>query len=243
MARTTKSLGAIRPPIGGSEALSLSEQIASQLAESIVQGEYEPGDRIHEVAISDRFQVSRGPVREALRILEKEGLVSIQPRRGAIVSKLTIEEVEDVFEIRATLLGLAGRRAAAKQDPSLPKELRERVKRLESHLELDESEEVTDSYLAEVQELNLLLCARTGSERLTTIIYSLLHQTLRYSRLGLSTKARRLQSVQNWTKLIEAIEKGDVEEAEAATYRLVDRSKEMAIKLLREEEERQAKSG
>ena len=47
MARTTKSLGAIRPPIGGSEALSLSEQIASQLAESIVQGEYEPGDRIH----------------------------------------------------------------------------------------------------------------------------------------------------------------------------------------------------
>lgn len=236
--RMPKSLGAIRPPIGGGEALSLAEQIAAQLAESIVQGEYEPGDRIHEVAVSDRFQVSRGPVREALRILEKEGLVSIQPRRGAVVTKLTIDEVQDVFEIRATLLGLAGRRAALKGDETLAEELRARLKRLENLLELDDGEDVTDAYLAEVQELNLLLCARTGSERLTTIIYSLLHQTLRYSRLGLSTNERRRQSVRNWARLIDLIEKGDVEGAEAATFTLVERSKDMAIKLLREEEAR-----
>ena len=107
MARTTKSLGAIRPPIGGSEALSLSEQIASQLAESIVQGEYEPGDRIHEVAISDRFQVSRGPVREALRLLEVRGLVSHVPRRGFRVKLYEDRELRDHFMLRGELEALA----------------------------------------------------------------------------------------------------------------------------------------
>lgn len=232
--RTSRSLGSIRPPLGGSEALSLAEQIASQLAESIVQGEYEPGERIHEVAVSERFQVSRGPVREALRILEKEGLIRIQPRRGAVVTKLTVQEVEDVFEIRAMLLGIAGRRAANMQDKQLAAELRGRIEKLRGLLDLEESEDVTDAYLAEVQELNLLLCARTGSERLTSIIYSLLHQTMRYSRLGLSTNERRKQSVANWTRLIELIEKGDGKGAEEATQTLVERSKKMAVKLLTE---------
>ena len=240
--RMPKSLGSIRPPIGGGEALSLAEQIAAQLAESIVQGEYEPGDRIHEVAVSDRFQVSRGPVREALRILEKEGLVQIQPRRGAIVTKLSIQEVEDVFEIRATLLGLAGRRAAQKGDKSLAEELRERLTRLKNLLDLEENEDTTDSYLAEVQELNLLLCARTGSERLTSIIFSLLHQTMRYSRLGLSTNERRKQSVENWARLVNCIETGDAAGAEEATRLLVNRSKDMAVKLL-QDEKRAAEKG
>ncbi|WP_457772517.1 GntR family transcriptional regulator [Phycobium rhodophyticola] len=70
----------LRSQITGGEALSLSEQIASQLADSIARGDYEPGDRIHEVAVSERFQVSRGPVREALRILEKRG--SLASSRG-----------------------------------------------------------------------------------------------------------------------------------------------------------------
>ncbi len=230
-----KSIGAIRPPVRRDEALSLSEQIASKLAEAIVQGQYEPGERIHEVAVSERFQVSRGPVREALRILEKEGLIQIQPRRGAVVTKLTIREVEDVFEIRGLLLGLAGARAARMRDPELGAALREGIDRLRALAALGEGDEVTDAYLAEVQELNLMLCARTGSERLTSIIYSLLHQTLRYSRLGLSTGERRAQSIANWTRLAELIEAGDAEEAERATRTLVERSKNMAVKLLSEE--------
>jgi DNA-binding GntR family transcriptional regulator len=233
-AHMRKSLGSIRPPLGGGEALSLSEQIASKLAESIVQGVYEPGDRIHEVAVSDRFQVSRGPVREALRILEKEGLVQIQPRRGAVVTNLTIQEVQDVFEIRAMLLGLAGRRAAQIQNAELTAELKARVNRLSDLLDIEETEEVTDAYLTEVQELNLLLCARTGSERLTSIIYSLLHQTMRYSRLGLSTNQRRRQSAANWAKLVELIEKGDGKGAQEMTEILVERSKNMAVRLLKD---------
>jgi DNA-binding GntR family transcriptional regulator len=78
-------LASIRPP-GGPETWSLAEQIASQLAEMIIKGDYEPGSRVHETAVSSRFKVSRGPVREALRLLEKEGLITILPARSSPIS-------------------------------------------------------------------------------------------------------------------------------------------------------------
>jgi DNA-binding GntR family transcriptional regulator len=65
---------------------SLSEQIAAQLSERIVTGLYAPGQRIMEQAIAAEFAVSRGPVREALRLLERDGLVTILPRRGAQIT-------------------------------------------------------------------------------------------------------------------------------------------------------------
>jgi DNA-binding GntR family transcriptional regulator len=74
--------------------LSLPEQIASRLSERIVSGAYEPGQRIMEQALAQEFAVSRGPVREALRILERDGLVTILPRRGAIVTDLSVDEVK-----------------------------------------------------------------------------------------------------------------------------------------------------
>ena len=225
-------LASIRPPFGaGGEALSLAEQIATQLAEAIVSEEYAPGARIHEVAVSERFQVSRGPVREALRILENEGLVTILPRRGAIVTKLSVAEVDDVFEIRAVLIGLAAARLA-RHGGQAAAVLRPRTDALRDLVERGNEH---DAYVAAVQELNLLLCAETGSERLTSMVYSLLHQTLRYARLGLSTLERRRDSAANWGRLVDHIERGDADAAEAAAKYLVSRSREMAIRLLRTE--------
>jgi DNA-binding GntR family transcriptional regulator len=226
-------LASIRPPFGaGGEALSLAEQIATQLAEAIIGDEYAPGARIHEVAVSERFQVSRGPVREALRILENEGLVTILPRRGAIVSKLSVSEVEDVFEIRAVLIGLAASRLA-RRGAEAAAVLRPHSDAL---ADLVEGENGHDAYLAAVQQLNLLLCAETGSERLTAMVYSLFHQTLRYARLGLSTVERRRDSAANWSRLVDHIERGDAEAAASAARYLVSRSRETAIRLLQSEQ-------
>ena len=225
-------LASIRPPFGaGGEALSLAEQIATQLAEAIIADEYAPGARIHEVAVSERFQVSRGPVREALRILENEGLVTILPRRGAIVSKLSVGEVEDLFEIRAVLIGLAAARLA-RRGAEAAAVLRPHADMLGK---LVEGEDAHDAYLAAVQQLNLRLCAETGSERLTSMVYSLFHQTLRYARLGLSTVERRRDSAANWSRLVDHIERGDAEAAASAARYLVSRSRETAIRLLRNE--------
>lgn len=231
-------LGYLRPPSQRGEALSLAEQIASQLAGTIILGDYSPGERIHESLVSERFSVSRGPVREALRILDKQGLVRIQPRRGAIVTKLTVQEVEDVFEIRGGVFAIAGRRATQMRDPALIEALKKGVSQLADLQKMDDYGDVTDAYLAKTQELNLLLCSQTSSDLLVSIMYSLLHQTMRYTRLGLSTKDRRRQSLKNWRNLLKSIEKGDTRGAETAISALVGRSKDMAIKLLQEENQK-----
>src|SRR5262245_56256603 len=96
--------------------LSLAEQIAARLSERIVTGLYPPGQRVMEQAVAAEFEVSRGPVRESLRLLEKDGLVTILPRRGALVTKLSIDEVREIFDIRAMLNGLRDRAIAEDAD-------------------------------------------------------------------------------------------------------------------------------
>lgn len=217
----------------GAEALSLAEQIATQLAESIINDIYVPGTRIHEVAVSKRFQVSRGPVREALRILENAGLVSIQPRRGAIVTDLSVAEVEDIFEIRTVLVGLAARRLARDCPPETLSQMEERVAELQGLNKQAQQNPVR--YVSISQELSFLLCAGTGSERLTSIVYSLFHQTIRYTRIGLSTPERRQISAQSWAALLDNIRSGAEDRAESTARELVSNSRHMAIRMLRSE--------
>jgi DNA-binding GntR family transcriptional regulator len=217
----------------GAEALSLAEQIATQLAESIINDVYVPGTRIHEVAVSKRFQVSRGPVREALRILENAGLVSIQSRRGAIVTDLSVAEVEDIFEIRAVLVGLAARRLARDCPPETLSQMEERVAELQGLNKQAQQNPVR--YVSISQELSFLLCAGTGSERLTSIVYSLFHQTIRYTRIGLSTPERRQISARSWAALLDNIRSGAEDGAESTARELVNNSRHMAIRMLRSE--------
>jgi DNA-binding GntR family transcriptional regulator len=71
---------------------------------AIAGGEYAPDERVREEALADEFEVSRGPVREAQRIQEKDSVVRILPNRGAHVTQLSVKEVSDIFEVRRTLL-------------------------------------------------------------------------------------------------------------------------------------------
>ena len=82
---------------------SLTSAVAERLREKIVRGEIKEGEQLRQDAIAAQFQVSRIPVREALRQLEAEGLISIVPHRGAVVSLLSCEEIEEIFEMRAVL--------------------------------------------------------------------------------------------------------------------------------------------
>lgn len=82
---------------------SLSEAVAERLREMILRGEFSEGEQLRQDAIAANFQVSRIPVREALRQLEAEGLIKIVAHRGAVVSSLSSDEIEELFEIRALL--------------------------------------------------------------------------------------------------------------------------------------------
>ncbi|MEA3079887.1 MAG: hypothetical protein QOF05_1295 [Sphingomonadales bacterium] len=104
----------------GSGAESLHEKLSSQLRDLIVEGEFEPGARISERLLCERFGVSRTPLREVLKVLASEGLVDLLPNRGARVARLEDRDVEDMFEVMAALEALSGRLACARiSEPAL----------------------------------------------------------------------------------------------------------------------------
>lgn len=86
---------------------SLPAQVQEMLREEIVTGVWEPGVRLPEIALCERFGVSRTPLREALKALETEGLLNLYPSRGAIVADVTIKDIEDKMRVLRVLEGLA----------------------------------------------------------------------------------------------------------------------------------------
>lgn len=217
---------------------SLPEQIAARLSERIVAGAYEPGRRIMEQAIAAEFAVSRGPVREALRILERDGLVTILPRRGAIVTNLSITEVKEIFDIRAMLNGLRDRLIAEDSD-------RGRVLEIVAPYIAQLARAAKDpkrarEYVDTMAALNRILTEACPSVRLRTILESLARQTLRYAQIGLATAERRRQSATHWQKLLEAIRKGDGANAERIARERVLDSRDAAIRALQDAEREKA---
>ena len=95
------------------EYLPLRDVVFNTLRKAILKGELKPGERLMEIALAERLGVSRTPVREAMRKLELEGLVSIIPNKGAYVTGITRQDVEDIYAIRSLLEGLCARWATA----------------------------------------------------------------------------------------------------------------------------------
>lgn len=209
--------------------LTVPEQIAAQLGDRILDGRLPPGARIGEQELADEFQVSRGPVREAIRILEREGLATILARRGAIVTELSADELREIFEIRAALFDTVARQVAAERPPELLAVLRAGVQRLE---ELATGPHDGDAY-AETTYRLLLIAARFGANRrLQRMLASLSLQTLRYSKLGLQSVERRQRSARLWRQALHALERGDAERLVALSRQRIEESGEEAARRL-----------
>ncbi|WP_308282969.1 GntR family transcriptional regulator [Pseudonocardia nigra] len=96
----------------------LRDRVRDELRARIADGRIGPGERLYETAIAEELGVSRLPVREAIRMLESEGMVSVLPRRGGVlVRQLDRRDVEDLFDVREALEVLAARRAAERAGP------------------------------------------------------------------------------------------------------------------------------
>ena len=96
--------------------LTIPEQIATRVAAAIVNGEYRDGERLREQELAEAYGVSRGPVREALRALERYGLAVLLPRRGAYVVGLSLDVIAEAFNARAALAGIAVRQLTRRGD-------------------------------------------------------------------------------------------------------------------------------
>jgi len=108
------------------EYLPLREVVFNTLRQAIIQGEFQPGERLMEVSIANKLGVSRTPVREAIRMLELEGLVTMFPRRGAEVANITVRDLKDALEVRMAIESLSVRLACERIDEDGIKELQQK---------------------------------------------------------------------------------------------------------------------
>jgi DNA-binding GntR family transcriptional regulator len=109
----------------------LGEQVSQILSDAILEGILKGGDRLVETELQKKFGVSRSPLREAYRDLEKKGLVTIVPRRGTCVRKITRRDIEENFPVRSVLEGLAARQACGKMSGKDKKRMLQSLRNME----------------------------------------------------------------------------------------------------------------
>lgn len=151
---------------------SLHEHIYLTLRDDITEGRIRPGERLVELALAERFGVSQGPVREALRRLGQEGLLVTQPRRGTRVRELTLAEIDDIFEMRAELESWAARRFVARRTPESCAALVEAFDALKEAGRAGDATAVVDRDL----DLHAAICAGAGSPLLLSTWRSIIMQ-------------------------------------------------------------------
>ena len=209
---SSASIGAVRKP----EDLTASG-IAREIVRLIEQRVYSPGSRIIEQDLADRFQVSRGPVREAIRMLAAQGVLKLTHQRGASVIRMSDEEAVDAIEISALLFGLAARRAALSTDPLAKEKINRFARRLETLAKgtIGSSEFFQETLAAGRTLLDVADSKRVSEEimRIRAGAPNLL------GPLCFPTKSIRRKAARTWMQLADAIAEGDEKKAERLALR------------------------
>lgn len=156
--------------------LPLRDVVFQTLREAILRGDLKPGERLMELQLASKLGVSRTPIREAIRMLEQEGLTVTVPRRGAEVAKMTLKGMEDVLEIRQALDELAVQLACVRITDEQLEELKERKTEFEISLK---SADVTRIAEADVHFHDVIYDA-TGNPKLISLLNNLREQIYRY---------------------------------------------------------------
>lgn len=217
LAKTIENIDTRLPSGLNTKTLTLAEQIANRIADLIISGKYQPGQRVSEQELASLFSVSRGPIREALRILEKEDFVRILPRRFTEVTRLTSCEVEQIFEIRAALISLAARLTTQRMTADVTHYMQWSITEVERLASGDNVGE----FLRLVYRLSMFLTESSRNEKLEAMFVSMSRQTLALTHRVLSKPPNRKRWARNWQKLARAIIQGDIQGASDAANHLV----------------------
>jgi DNA-binding GntR family transcriptional regulator len=185
---------------------SSPEVIAESLRQAIIGGQLGPGESLRQENLARHYAVSRIPVREALRQLESEGWIVLQRNRGARVSPLSVEEVREIYEIRASLEATALRLAAPHHTP-------QSLKHAAAVLRVSRSENDHSLFAQHNREFHLALYAPASRPRLVAMIDSLHSQGERYLRLKLDMPAYKHESDDEHEQILKALRAGKIERA------------------------------
>ena len=190
-------------------APSVVDLVAGELRALILRGELRPGERLIEERLTERFGISRPPLREALRLLEHEGLVQRQPRRGAIVTPLSAGDVREIYSLRWALERLALELAVPIDDPRRLAPLREALAAMRVAATAADPEALLDANW----RFHLELCSLPGHRRLLTAYASLMQQLRVCMAINLRFREALtgdpVDSVRRHERLLALIEAGD----------------------------------
>lgn len=207
------------------EQASLSGQIVESLRRAIIAGDLEPGSRLVERDLCDRFAVSRGPVREALRQLSAEGLVRHEPHRGPTVERVGEQDLRDLYRVRGCLEGLAGESFALRATEEDLARLRAAAGRVEALSEDDPPERL----IAVKNEFYVALLQGAHSPVISDSFTRLNNRISQYRRLSLSRPGRLGETKAEIRAVIEALVAGDAARARRACEEHVARAAEAAL--------------
>ncbi len=207
---------------------TLPDQLAEKLVEQIIRGDFAPGQRLHEMRLAEQFQVSRGPVREALRLLEREGLVVMLSHRGASVARLTEKRLKDIFSVRSALMAICAEELAELQSETVQALLDDGTAKLFAASDRGNVGE----YIVIVYQLSMYLAEASENDIARTILFSLGRQTLPLTRTVFEVEKHRKTWSKNWRNIVEGIRAGDAAAAKQAAHDLLSGIKAAAIAAL-----------
>lgn len=191
--------------MGINEYLPLRDVVFQTLRQAILRGELKPGERLMEVQLANKLGVSRTPIREAIRKLELEGLVTMVPRKGAEVAQITEKNLKDVLEVRRALEELAVTLACERMTYRQLKQLRAAA---EGFCQALAQSDVTAIAEADVRFHEIIYTA-TDNQRLIQILGNLREQMYRFRVEYLKNKEFHPRLVKEHGEIIEALEARD----------------------------------
>jgi phosphonate utilization transcriptional regulator len=194
---------------------SLTTLVQRDLEHRILAGDLAPGDKLNEEEIAGKLNVSRGPVREAFRALESAGLVRTEKNRGVFVRQVSIEEADEIYEVRAGLDELIGRLVAARIRPAQLTELRELMKKMQQAARARNVEE----YHPLNVRFHDRLAEFTGNATLLAAYRRLVNELHLYRRETLAHGPDSFPiSTREHGEIVDALAKGDAERAGKLLY-------------------------
>lgn len=196
------------------KTISLADQIFEKLEHDILVGEYEKGETLTELKLSETLGVSRTPIREALRRLAQENLIYMSTK-GAVVVGLTPEDIEEVYEIRVRIEGYATRLATERATDAQIEELFDMVELQEFYIQKGDADRAMDCD----SKFHRLIYKMTGSMPVCTTLSELHKKVVKFRKASIEGGGRAKKSNTEHREIYEAIASRNAELAESLTVK------------------------
>lgn len=214
---------------------TISEQIADACGQMILDGKLKAGQKVVEQSLAEQFSVSRGPVREALRILQSRRLVDIVPRKGAHVLPISLGTIEDLFNTRIALACLAARTVAERSESNKFLELIRDKVAVADRLSHDDAVDPLDFAFAANRAVHMITLG-SGNQLVVQIMEELTAQTvwttIWKTPLDYVTRETRRNRAEQLKAVLKNIEMGQGDAAELNLRLALEESRDTALKTL-----------